>query len=463
MKKSWGMAIVLGFVVLGCSGDDGKNGATGPAGPKGAKGDTGDTGPAGPTGKTGPAGPEGPEGPEGPQGPTGPAGNSSGEAGAGGQGNTTVPAGTLNASCMMPCHTFSGIVEQWKTSRHYATYVANLGGDEVDSWTGPKACGNCHAVDGVQQRTAGNVAYNGTTGSADPEHGQLNYKDSGSSKVSETTYAGQATVAQVGCATCHDNSPDHDPHITGAEYARGDFPLRVPSGKEDYVLIEKSSAVGTVDGTAIKYTAGNACMWCHKSRKDVTNYIAATNNITSNTWGPHEGPAADIFSGKGGYNYTGKEYQNSSHTGFTNGCVRCHMPPVEANMGIGDHSFYPQLAVCTAACHTTSKNFDVAGGQTKVKNSLQVLRELLNTASMLTRNGTGPLMDPDLHDQNFNQDNALPKNGVSADQAGALYNYFLIARASGYGVHNPYYINELLYDSVVAMGGTPEDSGMVRP
>jgi hypothetical protein len=364
---------------------------------------------------------------------------------------------------MLPCHSFSGIVEQWKTSRHYATYVANLGGDEAESWTGPKACGNCHAVDGVQQRIVDNVAYNGTTGPTDSEHGQLNYKDSTSSKVTETTYAGQATVAQVGCATCHDNSPDHDPHLSGKDYAKGDFPLRVPSGDGDYVLLEKSSAVGTVDGTPIQYTTGNACMWCHKSRKDVTNYIAATNNITSNTWGPHEGPAADIYSGEGGYNYAGKDYQNSSHQGFVNGCVRCHMPPVDENMGIGDHSFYPQLAVCTDSCHKTAKNFDVAGGQTKVKNSLQVLRELLNTAGMLTRDGTTPLADPDLHDQNFNEDNALPKNGVVADQAGALYNYFLIARASGYGVHNPYYINELLYDSVQAMGGNPEDSGMVRP
>ncbi len=461
MKKSWGMAIVLGFVVLGCSGEDGKQGATGPAGPKGAKGDTGDTGPAGPVGKTGPAGPEGPEGPEG---PAGPAGEPGGEAGAGGQGNTTVPTGTLNASCMMPCHTFSGIVEQWKTSRHYATYVANLGGDEAESWTGPKACGNCHAVDGVQQRTTGNVAYNNATGSEDPEHGQLNYKDSVSGKVSETTYAGQATVAQVGCATCHDNSLEHDPHVTGADYARGDFPLRVPSDTDDYVLIEKSSAVGTVDGTAIKYTAGNACMWCHKSRKDVTNYILAgdtSNNITSNTWGPHEGPAADVYSGKGGYEWSAQgDYSNSSHQGFSNGCVRCHMPPVADNMNIGDHSFYPQLQVCTT-CHAGAKSFDVSGGQTYIKQSLQKLRVLLNTDGLLTRDGTNPLNSTDLNDQNWNQDNALPKSGVSADHAGALYNYFLIARASGYGVHNPNYAKDLLFDSVAKMGGST--SGMVRP
>jgi hypothetical protein len=478
MNKSWGLAIAFGAMLFSCSGSDGKNGATGPAGPKGEKGDAGPTGATGPQGKTGPQGDQGPAGPTGPEGPAGPGAGGEGGQGGQGSGSTELPAGTLNASCMVPCHTFSGIVEQWKTSRHYATYVANLGGDEAQTWTGQKPCGNCHAQDGVQQRIEGNFIYTGTTGPADPGHGQVNFKDSSTSKIAEASYAGQATVAVVGCPTCHDNSPDHDPHLSGKDYAAGDFPLRVPSGDNDYVLIEKSSAVGTSDGTQIKYRAGNACMWCHKSRKDVTNYVLTANNkITSTNWGPHEGPAADIYSGEGGYNYAGKTYKNSSHQGFKKGCVQCHMPPVEANMGIGDHSFYPQLAVCTAMCHTTSTNFDVAGGQTKVKNSLQILRELLNGgspllngASLLTRDGTNPLNDTDLHDQNFDLDESLPmassNPGVSGDLAGALYNYFEIARASGWGVHNPYYINELLYDSVNAAANDPAyagNKGMVRP
>jgi hypothetical protein len=467
MKTSWGFAIALGFAVLGCSGSDGKDGATGPAGPKGA---TGATGTAGPTGAMGDTGPKGAKGDTGPAGPTGPAGSPGGEGGAGGEGNVTLPAGTLNASCMVPCHTFSGIVEQWKTSRHYATYVANLGGDEADTWTGAKACGNCHAEDGVQQRIEGNVTFNGTTGPTELANGQLNYKDSGSGKISEIVYAGQATVAVVGCPTCHDDSPAHDPHLTGKTYQMGDFPLRVPSGDADYAIVEKSSAVGTSDGTQVSYQAGNACMWCHKSRKDITNYITANNSITSTSWGPHEGPAADTYTGKGGYEYSGQSYQNSTHTGFPEGCVRCHMPDVEANMGIGDHGFYPQLSVCTSMCHATTKNFDVAGGQTKVKQGLQKLRVLLNTGStaaptyppLLTRDGTNPLNSTDVADTNWNEDNSLPGSvAIDADIAGALYNYFLIARASGYGVHNPYYVNELLYDSVKALGGDTSD--MVRP
>jgi hypothetical protein len=468
MNKFWGIALALGLggvASLSCSGSDGKDGATGPAGPKGDKGAPGGPGGQGPEGPEGPAGPAGPTGPQGPKGDPGTPGGEAGSSGAGGESNGggTVPAGTLNVSCMVPCHTFAGIVEQWKTSRHYATYVANLGGDEAESWTGAKACGNCHAEDGVQQRLAGNVTYSGTTGPTELANGQLNYKDSGSGKISEIVYAGQATVAVVGCPTCHNDDAAHDPHVTGkANYERGDFPLRVPSGSNDYAIVEKSSAVGTSDGTQVKYNAGNACMWCHKSRKDVTNYITATQNITSNTWGPHEGPAADIYSGTGGYEWpTQGAYSNSSHQRFTKGCVQCHMPPVDANLGIGDHSFYPQLAVCTSMCHQDAKNFDVSGGQTAVKSYLQTLRELLNTDGLLTRDGTTPLVDPDLHDQNFNEDNALPKNGVTADEAGALYNYFLIARASGYGVHNPNYIKDLLHDSVVKMNGNA--SGIPRP
>lgn len=462
MKKSWGYAIALGVALFNCSGDDGKNGATGPTGPKGEKGDTGPQGATGPQGKTGPMGATGPQGEQGPAGPSGAAGDG-GEAGG---GSVALPEGTLNASCMVPCHTFSGIVEQWKTSRHYATYVANLGGDEAETWTGQKPCGNCHAVDGVQQRLADNLIHTGTDGPSDAKHGQVNFKDSTSGKISETSYAGVATVAVVGCPTCHDNSPDHDPHVSGKDYEKGDFPLRVPSGQGDYALIEKSSAVGTSDGTQVKYQAGNACMWCHKSRKDVTNYIAATNNITSVNWGPHEGPAADIYSGKGGYNFSGKSYKNSSHQGFVKGCVQCHMPPVDANMGIGDHSFYPQLSVCTSACHTSETSFDVAGGQTRVKHSLGILQGILNDQGLLTRDGTNPLAGSQLTDQNYAADEALPKNGVLADVAGALYNYFEIARASGWGAHNPIYTNQLLYDSVNAAAGDPNaasDAGMTRP
>ena len=111
---SFGAACVAAVVLLSaCGGTDGTNGKDGAQGAAGAQGTPG---PAGPSGLQGPAGPG--------------------------------TDGGLATSCLSPCHGFNGIVEQWKTSTHYATYIANLGGTEVDTWTGATACGNCHAIDG---------------------------------------------------------------------------------------------------------------------------------------------------------------------------------------------------------------------------------------------------------------------------------------------------------------------------
>ena len=218
-------------------------------------------------------------------------------------------------------------------------------------------------------------------------------------------------------------------------------------------------------GTATEnYETGHACMWCHKSRKDVTNYVLSPNtNITSAHWGPHDGPHADIYTGEGGYEYATKMYRNSSHTGFEKGCVNCHMPAIEANMGVADHSFYPQLSVCTASCHRNAENFDVNGGQSETKIALQSLRESLNTLGLLSRDGVNPLTDEELNDEEWRHDEARPQNpsAVPAARAGALYNYMIVARGSAFGVHNPSYTNQLLFDSIEAVGG--DLTGIVRP
>src|SRR5437867_2942085 len=108
-KASWVWALVsIVAVTASCTGSDGTNGARGPAGAQGPAGD------AGPQGLQGPAGPSGADGATGP-------------AGAGYDGGSM--DGALTMSCLSPCHGFTGIVEEWKTSRHYATYIANLGGE----------------------------------------------------------------------------------------------------------------------------------------------------------------------------------------------------------------------------------------------------------------------------------------------------------------------------------------------
>src|SRR5215471_15475984 len=137
MKTATAILGAIGLLLASCTGDNGKDGAQGPAGPKGEAGVPGPKGDPGMMGAQGPAGPAGPEGPMG----------APGKDGASVSGDGGIPEGVLTVSCLSPCHSFTGIVEQWKTSTHYATAIANLGGEEVATWTGPTACGNCHAID----------------------------------------------------------------------------------------------------------------------------------------------------------------------------------------------------------------------------------------------------------------------------------------------------------------------------
>jgi hypothetical protein len=438
--------VTLGSTLFACSGEDGADGAPGAPGAQGPPGSPGDPGSPGP---------QGPEG-------------GMGTPGTGHDGG--IPEGGLTTSCLSPCHGFTGIVEQWKSSTHFATFIANLGGEEVDTWTGPQACGNCHAIDGIEQRRAGNVTPQGAAGPVNVTQGQLNYLNTATPpRVVEATYAGQATVAVVHCNTCHDTAAANDPHLTGETYVPGSFPLRVPSGPTDQAILEKSSAVGTVDGTpAGTYGVGNACMWCHKSRKDVKNYITASNNLTSRHWGPHSGPHADIYTGKGGYQYDGLTYGNSSHQGFTNGCIDCHMPDVASNDNVGNHSFYAQLSTCQkAGCHVNTTGFDPGGGQTNMKSGIQQLRAALNNKGWLTRSETAPyemLTASEVTDQHFAEDGVRPgATGLTADEAGALYNYLLLARGSAGGVHNPLYVRQLIYDSHVAVTSSAPPAIPSRP
>jgi hypothetical protein len=390
----------------------------------------------------------GPQGEVGPQGPPGP---------------SAVADGGLPTGCLSPCHGFGGIVEQWKTSTHYAAFVSNLGGDEVPTWTGATACGNCHAIDGIEQRVAGNVSSTGGT-VTNLASGQLGYKNA-SGAYTEPLYGGTAKVAAVTCTTCHEVSPATDPHVTGQPWAVGGFPLRVPTGADDSAYIEKSPDTTAITGTALKLGTSNACVWCHKARKDVTAYAVAGTKVTSTRWGPHEGPQSDVFSGSGGYHFPGKTYGQSTHRQRL-ACVDCHMPSVSTNGNTANHSFYAQLSACNG-CHAGAKSFDVAGGQSTVKAALFELQRALNDAGMLTRATAAPydpLSAAELADGAFATDTSRPNPSVTltADQAGALYNYFIVTRGGALGVHNPTYVKQIVFDSFVAIKGTAPTT-LTRP
>ena len=434
-------------LTLGCAGEDGPQGNPGPPGPAGSQGIPG---PSGPPGEAGPPGPPG-------------------MSGMGEGGTAAIPV-----SCLTPCHVFNGIVDQWKSSTHYASFISNLGGDEVESWTGPTTCGNCHAQDAIEQRVANNVATQAGGVVANLRHGELGYRNPTSGAYAESTYKGKSKVAQVGCETCHVTTVATDPHRTGLPYTKGSFPLRVPSGGGeggiDQAFIEKSPDKSAVTGMPAGIGVSNTCIWCHRSRKDVTNYIGMDTALTSTNWGPHNGPQADVYSGAGGYHFAGKLYGTSTHQEKL-GCIDCHMPTVAANAGLGDHSFFPQVSACQS-CHANANDFDVNGGRSQTEAGLFELEKALNNAGYLTRSSAAPyqpLSSSQLTDGEFDLDKVRPGGGpdggtlhLTPDQAGALYDYLIVARDKSRGAHNPKYTMQIMYDAYVATTGMPPTT-IIRP
>jgi hypothetical protein len=375
-------------------------------------------------------------------------------------------------SCLSPCHGFNGVVNQYRNSIHYTKYVTDIGTTIAAEWTTPGLpCGNCHAIDALELRATGDVATDQDAGVVNLASGELQYLDPVTHLPSYASYAGSAAIAQVYCTTCHDVTNANDPHKTGVPWVPNSFPL-VVSADAGTVFLEKSPEAGAVTGSnAGFYGPGDTCMWCHRSRVDVTNTITASTKITSLHWGPHEGPQADIFTAAGGYHYPNQTYGTSSHQQKLS-CVDCHMPNVADNSNVPDHSFNPNLSACGASsCHAPAPtNFDVAGGESTVRGALTELERALNNAGYLTRSSSAPyapLTDPDggggqVGDGTY-ADSPTPGLTLTASQAGAVYNYLLIVRGGAFGVHNPKYVKDLIYDSFEAITGTAPLSLPVRP
>lgn len=396
----------------------------------------------------------------GPQGPMGPAGTNT-------DGSTDPPV-----SCLSPCHGFNGVVAQFETSAHYVAYVMNLGSSTAAEWVTPASpCGNCHAIDALSQRVAGNVLTSDDGGVANLASGELQYRDPVTGALSSANYRGSAAIAEVYCTTCHAITDENDPHQTGTPWTPGSFPLAVYTGPTDTITLEKSPTVGPVVGTpGGAYGTGDTCMWCHRSPVDVTNDLVPTANvITTLHWGPHEGPQADIFTAVGGYAYAGQSYGTSTHQQNLT-CIDCHMVGVADNRYVADHSFNATLSACKP-CHVTATTFDVNGFQSQIKAALTEIQRSLNDRGLLTRSQAAPytpLTSAELGDGNWNHDQPLPGATVdggllTGDQAGALYNYLLVARGGAFGVHNPKYVAELLYDSFYSLTGSSLSTFPQRP
>ena len=100
------------------------------------------------------------------------------------------------------------------------------------------------------------------------------------------------------------------------------------------------------------------------------------------------------------------------------------------------------------------------------------LQKALNDAGYLTRSTAAPylpLTSAQLADGNFPLDKTRPGGGpdggtlhLTPDQAGAVYDYLIVARDASLGAHNPKYTRQLIFDAYFAMTGLPPTT-IVRP
>jgi hypothetical protein len=146
------------------------------------------------------------------------------------------------------------------------------------------------------------------------------------------------------------------------------------------------------------------------------------------------------------------------------------MVNVADNSNVPDHSFNPQIAACRN-CHAGATTFDINGFESQIKSALTEIETWFNAQGFLTRQATPPytaLSASELGDGNWSEDQPVPNATLEGglltqDQAGALYDYILVARGGAYGVHNTKYIAQLLYDSYFTLTGLPLQSFPQRP
>jgi hypothetical protein len=241
----------------------------------------------------------------------------------------------------------------------------------------------------------------------------------------------------IHCFTCH------------APHTNSDFRLRVTAPQ------------ALLNGASEDINAGNLCVSCHRSRRNVDTYVTQPTNLTTR-FGPHNNPQGDMLFGSNGYEYAGFTYRDfSAHRTFispdtnvtkmwglqNDGCLECHFKHTQNNV-IGGHSFVMEadhngeelfnVEGCNA-CHSGAnldESFDYMGRQTAIISLTDSLRTILQTANLVGTDG-------------------LPRSvtGVRQDTTGAVWNYMMSEAEQSHGVHNPWYIEDLLVSSIMYMQG----------
>ncbi len=250
--------------------------------------------------------------------------------------------------------------------------------------------------------------------------------------------------------------------------------------------------------------SSNLCMTCHqgqKSKIDVDTATASAGPYNFVDHNVHYYPAAAVLYGTevlGGYEFSGKIYagQNTfpSHNGRFDTCVECHMGTNTAREihEPSDHNVHKPNPEDCVFCHgydvsqpdpgadptkfkfssirpASIPDFDADGDITEsIKNELEGLQEALYAQIQFYATNTlaAPIIYSDNYPYFFNDSNGNgqvdPGENIFPNQYGsqmdaallkAAYNYQFSKKEPHGFIHNPYYIAQLLVDSIGSLGG----------
>lgn len=259
------------------------------------------------------------------------------------------------------------------------------------------------------------------------------------------------------CAPCHTSEGFTERLVTGAHETAADIVNPTPPNcrtchqihtnydETDYALATEAPVTLWINGETIDLGEGNLCAQCHQPRvPDPLPVVGGGDvEITSSHWGPHHGPQAAMLAGTGGYEISGSvAYENSPHTTHvTDACIVCHMADPFGNQAGGHtlnmtyeyHGYDTPLTTGCKQCHGELDDFDYKGAQTEIDGLLAQLKPLLIDIG---------IMD--------DSEDAV-EGTFTADQAGALLNYFFVLEDKSHGVHNTKYARALLTNSIEAL------------
>lgn len=236
---------------------------------------------------------------------------------------------------------------------------------------------------------------------------------------------------QPGCARCHTAQGYHREILAGQPSIA---PYPDPIGLTCVTCHLEGSGSGGV-GPLRTGEAREACRGCHDE--------VVVNRADELSWCSQWG----IFDGTGGREAPGREYPTSAHTKMESGCASCHMAGAGEGLdplSVGGHTFRVKTKGEAPAVLNAWPCQPCHAGMTldRLEDSQAQIQDLLDSLGAALPQKPHPT-DPNSTEPRYPSDPSL-----TAVQARASYNYWLVQKDGSLGVHNPRYTRALLEASM---------------